>query len=211
VNAADDALVGALEAASTVVYDFDGVLADSEPLHLRSYRELVADMGGTLDEDGFRSLIGRKEREIWPAVLGRPADLDELVDRRAEAFLASAEVELELNPRVAWMLRCGYAERVLLSSGNPRIVERMLEVWSVRKLFSEVHALGDSPLTKAEELRRIADVRMSAGPWRGVLVEDSPALIDVGSALGLTTVGVVHSLNTRADVESADFVIERST
>ena len=205
----DDGLADALEAASTVVYDFDGVLADSEPLHLRSYRELIADMGGTLDEDRFRSLIGRKEREIWPAVIARPVDLDQLVDRRAEVFLAAAETELELDARVAWMLRCGYAERVLLSSGNPRIVERMLEVWSIRELFSEVHALGDSPLTKAEELRRIADVRMRTGPWRGVVVEDSPALIEAGSALGLTTVGVVHSLNTRADVEHADFVVDR--
>ena len=41
-----DQLEAALRAADTVVFDFDGVLADSEPLHLRSYRELMAADGG---------------------------------------------------------------------------------------------------------------------------------------------------------------------
>jgi beta-phosphoglucomutase-like phosphatase (HAD superfamily) len=44
-------------------FDFDSVLTDREPLHLRSYRELMAADGGELDEDTFRGLIGRKERE----------------------------------------------------------------------------------------------------------------------------------------------------
>ena len=210
VTPAEDPLAEALEAADTVIFDFDGVLADSEPLHLQSYRELIADMGGSLDEDRFRSLIGRKERDIWPAVISRPADIDELVARRAAIFLRLATGELSVDPRVAWMLQCGFAERIVLSSGNPLIVERLLDDWSVAARFSEVRALGDSPVTKIEELRRIVQVRRSTGAWRGVLAEDSPDVLAEGSALGLVTVGVVHSLNQRADVDGADFVVDRS-
>jgi beta-phosphoglucomutase-like phosphatase (HAD superfamily) len=205
----NDPLVAALEAADTVFYDFDGVLADSEPVHLRSYRELMADMGGELDEDVFRGLMGRKEREIWPAVISRPAELDDLVTRRAERFLAIAqEEELALDARLGWMLRTGSGERVVLSSGNPAIVDRMLERWGVRERFAEVHALGDSPVDKAEELRRLVDKRRARGPWRGVVVEDSPRMLELGRELGLATVGVVHSLNRREDVEAADFVLD---
>jgi beta-phosphoglucomutase-like phosphatase (HAD superfamily) len=210
VTPVEDPLAEVLEAADTVVFDFDGVLADSEPLHLQSYRELIADMGGSLDEDRFRSLIGRKERDIWPAVISRPADIDELVARRATIFLRLAAGELAVDRRIAWMLQCGFAERIVLSSGNPLIVERLLDEWSIAGRFSEVRALGDSPVTKIEELRRIARVRRSTGTWRGVLVEDSAAALAEGSALGLVTVGVVHSLNGPADVAGADFVVERS-
>ena len=209
VTPAEDPLVEALEAADTVIFDFDGVLADSEPLHLLSYRELVADMGGSLDEDRFRSLMGRKERDIWPAVISRPADVDELVARRAAIFLRLAAGELAVDPRIAWMLQCGFAERIVLSSGNPLIVERLLDDWSIAGRFSEVRALGDSPVTKIEELRRIARVRRSTGAWRGVLVEDLPAALAEGAALGLVTVGVVHSMNRRAELEGADFVVDR--
>jgi len=206
----DDPLVAVLEAADTVIFDFDGVLADSEPVHLRSYRELIADMGGSLDEDRFRSLMGRKERDIWPAVISRPADVQELIDQRAQIFLGLAQSELELDPRVSWMLGCGYAERIVISSGNPLIIERLLDRWSIADRFSEVHALGDSPVAKIEELRRISDVRRSAGAWRGVLVEDSPEALAAGTALGLTTIGVVHSLNQRQDVAGADYVLDRA-
>jgi phosphoglycolate phosphatase-like HAD superfamily hydrolase len=205
----DDPLVAVLEAADTVIFDFDGVLADSEPVHLRSYRELIADMGGSLDEDRFRSLIGHKERDIWPVVIGRPADIDDLVAQRAGIFLELAAAELVPDPRVMWMVGCGYAERIVLSSGNPLIVEQLLNDWSIASRFVEVHALGDSPVAKLEELRRIVDVRRATGAWRGVLVEDSPAAIAEGTVLGMTTVGVVHSLNRREDVEHADFVLER--
>jgi beta-phosphoglucomutase-like phosphatase (HAD superfamily) len=210
VAAGDDPLAEALEAADTVVFDFDGVLADTEPVHLESYRELIADVGGALDEDGFRGLIGRKERDIWPAVISRPVDIDELVARRAAIFLRLAAGELEPDPRVAWMVQCGFAERIVLSSGNPLIVERLLDDWGIAGRFAEVRALGDSPVSKLEELRRIAAVRRSTGAWRGVLVEDSPAALAEGAALGMVTVGVVHSLNRRDDVAVADFVVDRS-
>jgi beta-phosphoglucomutase-like phosphatase (HAD superfamily) len=204
----NDDLAAALAAADTVFYDFDGVLADSEPVHLRSYRELMSD-GGGLDESVFSTLIGRKEREIWPVVAGG-ADVDDLVARRADRFLAIVHEEmLELDARAAEMLRCGSGERVVLSSGSPVIVGRMLELWGIASSFSEVHALGDSPAQKADELRRLVEARRAGGPWAGVLVEDSGHMLRAGRALGLVTVGVVHSLNSRGDVEGADFVLDR--
>jgi beta-phosphoglucomutase-like phosphatase (HAD superfamily) len=198
-----------VEAADTVFYDFDGVLADSEPVHLRSYGEVIAARGGRLDEAAFRALIGRKEREIWPALTGEAAGVDELVDARAQRFLAIVERDgMPLDRRAADMLARGSGERVVLSSGNPAIVARMLEAWGVVDRFSEVHALGDSPADKADELRRLVEERRARGAWRGVLVEDSPRMLRTGRALGLLTVGVVHSLNRREDVECADLVLE---
>jgi phosphoglycolate phosphatase-like HAD superfamily hydrolase len=204
-----DAVAAAVEAADTVFYDFDGVLADSEPVHLRSYGEVIAARGGRLDEAAFRALIGRKEREIWPALTGEAAGVDELVDARAQRFLAIVERDgMPLDRRAADMLARGSGERVVLSSGNPAIVAPMLEAWGVVDRFSEVHALGDSPADKADELRRLVEERRARGAWRGVLVEDSPRMLRTGRALGLLTVGVVHSLNRREDVECADLVLE---
>jgi beta-phosphoglucomutase-like phosphatase (HAD superfamily) len=204
-----EAVAAAVEAADTVFYDFDGVLADSEPVHLRSYGEVIAAMGGRLDEAAFRALIGRKEREIWPALTGEAAGVDELVDTRAQRFLAIVERDgMPLDRRAADLLARGAGERVVLSSGNPVIVARMLEAWGVTDRFSEVHALGDSPADKADELRRLVVERRARGAWRGVLVEDSPRMLQTGRALGLVTVGVVHSLNRREDVECADLVLE---
>ena len=206
----NEALAAVLEAADTVFFDFDGVLADTEPVHLRSYREVMD--GGGLDEAAFRTLIGRKEREIWPVVAGEDADVDDLVARRAERFLAIvADEGLELDARVGELLGCGAAERIVLSSGNPAVVGRLLELWGIAGRFSEVHALGDTPAGKADELRRLVEARRGEHSWRGVLVEDAGHMLRTGRDLGLTTVGVVHSLNRREDVAEADFVLEAET
>jgi beta-phosphoglucomutase-like phosphatase (HAD superfamily) len=204
-------LAAVLAAADTVIYDFDGVIADTEPLHMRSYGELIERLGGTLDEGGFRSLIGRKEREIWPQILHRPADIDGLVEERAGIFLELAESGLELDDRTAAMLGCPSPERILISSGNPRVVGRLLQHWRIADRFQEVHALGDSEISKPEQLRRVVAGRRGNGSWRGVLVEDSPAALAEGASLGLTTVGVVHSLNRREDVANADYVVDRAS
>jgi beta-phosphoglucomutase len=206
-----DGLEAALRSADTVVFDFDGVLTDSEPLHLRSYRELMAADGGGIDEDTFRGLIGRKEREIWPTVAGPGCDLDSLAARRAQLMLDLTEQEgLRLDPRAARMLKWAGRERILLSTGSPVLVDGLLRRWDAAGLFGEVHALGDSRAVKPDELRRIVADRRSTPGWVGVLVEDSPQMLDLGSAIGLVTVGVVHALNTAADVAAADFVVERA-
>jgi beta-phosphoglucomutase-like phosphatase (HAD superfamily) len=207
-----DQLEAALRAADTVVFDFDGVLADSEPLHLRSYRELMAADGGGIDEETFRGLIGRKEREIWPAVAGPGRDVDSLVARRAQLMLDLTEREgLRLDPRAARMLEWASGERILLSSGSPVLVNGLLRRWGAAEQFRAVRALGDSPASKPDELRRIVAERRSGAGWRGALVEDSPQMLALGSEIGLITVGVVHSLNRPADVAAADFVVARTT
>jgi beta-phosphoglucomutase-like phosphatase (HAD superfamily) len=206
-----DGLEVALRAVDTVVFDFDGVLADSEPLHLRSYRELMAADGEGVDEDTFRNLIGRKEREIWPILAGPECDLDSLVARRAQLMLDLTEREgLLLDPRSARMLQWAGRERILLSSGSPVLVDALLRRWDAAGLFGEVYALGDSRAVKPDELRRIVADRRSGPSWSGALVEDSPHMLNLGSEIGLVTVGVVHSLNTATDVAAADFVVERA-
>jgi beta-phosphoglucomutase-like phosphatase (HAD superfamily) len=204
-------LEAALRAADTVVFDFDGVVADSEPLHLRSYRELLATDGGELDEDTFRGLIGLKEREIWPAVAGPGCDVDELVARRAQLMLELTEREqLRLDPRAARMLEWAGGERILLSSGSPVLIDGLLRRWDAAAYFGEVRALGESTTAKPDELRRLVEDRRLRPGWRGALVEDSPQMLALASGLGLASVGVVHSLNTAADVAAADFVVDRA-
>jgi beta-phosphoglucomutase-like phosphatase (HAD superfamily) len=204
-----DGLEVALRAADMVVFDFDGVLTDSEPLHLRSYRDLMATDGAGIDEDTFRGLIGRKEREIWPVLAGPGCDLDSLVAQRAQLMLDLTEREgLRLDPRAVRMLKWAGRERILLSSGSPVLVDGLLRRWDAAELFGEVHALGDSREVKPDVLRRVVADRRSGPGWSGVLVEDSPQMLKLGSEIGLVTVGVVHALNTAADVAAADFVVD---
>ena len=49
------------------VFDMDGVLVDSEPLHMRSANRLLARWGAHIDEETYKSFIGSGELATWTA------------------------------------------------------------------------------------------------------------------------------------------------
>ena len=49
-----------------IVFDFDGVLADSEPLHLRAYQEVLSQFGVTLSrEDYYANYLGYDDEGVF--------------------------------------------------------------------------------------------------------------------------------------------------
>src|SRR6476646_11958558 len=74
---------------SAVLFDFDGVIVNSERLHCRAYLEIARQEGINLTEaEYYRDLIGYDDRGAWAVVLqthGRPVDekkIEELTDRK---------------------------------------------------------------------------------------------------------------------------------
>jgi beta-phosphoglucomutase-like phosphatase (HAD superfamily) len=209
----DAALLEAIARADTTIWDFDGVLADTEPLQMRAYQQILAANGHVLDEATFAGLVGRKEPEIWRHLWesgirpGAPAG--ELVERRADIFLALCDDKgLEPSGGIRRLIAAARGERIILSSGRERVILSLLARWGLDGDFSAVHALADRPEPKAEELRRlVAERRRAAAGWQGVIVEDSPGMLAEAANLGMVTVAVANGLNDHAALAHADFVL----
>src|SRR4030095_670732 len=85
-----------------IVFDFDGVIADSERLHLRSYQEILAPEGITMsNEDYFNRYLGYDDVGVFKAVgrdqgvamdEGRVSELIERKGRRYESLAAAGEM-----------------------------------------------------------------------------------------------------------------------
>ena len=72
---------------SAIVFDFDGVLADSEPLHLRAYQEVLSPLGVTLTrEDYYAHYLGYNDEDMFRKLAeAQGLAMDE---RRLEALIA---------------------------------------------------------------------------------------------------------------------------
>ena len=85
-----------------VIFDFDGVIANSEPLHLRAYQEVLAEIGITLTSaDYYAQYLGYDDVGVFKAVTGdrdqelNDEELRELITAKSERFgllLNSADV-----------------------------------------------------------------------------------------------------------------------
>jgi beta-phosphoglucomutase len=197
-----------------VVFDFDGVLADSEPLHFRAYRETLEPLGIALDlpeymakylgfddEGAFRA-IGRTHRFTDDQVRA-------LVARKTEIFdgmLGSAEV---LYPGAAACVeRLAAAFPLGIASGALRHeIEAILRRHGLDQFFRFIVASGDTPASKPapDPYRRAAELH-ARPPASCLAIEDSRWGLESARTAGLRCVGITNTYPAH-ELTGADAVI----
>lgn len=189
-------------AGARIIWDFDGVVGHTEPIHEASYRELAARRNYEFDDGFFDDLIGHTEEWIWERVIdkGFPAHGDEIPDLHLErgAVVATA-AQRNLQPSwIAALLMPALApiasEQVVVSNGNTDLIEALLAGWGLKDF---VHVARRAPGRDKETLFRVSCLPPC------VVLEDNDHYLALGKSLGAFTVGVRHSHNTRAKL-SAD-------
>src|SRR5216110_1865908 len=141
-------------ALQAIVFDFDGVIADSEPLHLKAFQQALAEEGIALErEDYFARYLGYDDVGAFGAVARdnglawSDRHITALVARKAhkmQTMLAAGEV---LFPGAAAFVRAAAAEvPVAIASGALRHeIVQIIEAAGLDDLFAVIVASGDTP------------------------------------------------------------------
>jgi beta-phosphoglucomutase len=209
-----------------IVFDFDGVLADSEPLHFEVYRRVLADVGITLSPElYYERYLGYDDVGGFRAVLqdnGRAADdhaVQTLCVAKADLFPELVAGRDVLFPGAAERVR-SFATAVPLaiaSGALPREIELILRGAHLRDAFQVVVGAGDTPQSKpapdpyARAVRLLQD-RGLVPPGddiaaRCVAIEDSKWVIQSAKRAGLACIGVTTSYPA-AELTDADLVVQ---
>ncbi len=197
---------GALQA---IVFDFDGVIANSEPLHLRGFQLTLADHGIFLStEEYFSRYLGYDDVGAFQAVAsdrglswdaGRIAALVADKARKLQEMTAAGNV---LFPGAADFIRAAASRMpIAIASGALRHeIDEVLHAAGLASLFQAIVAAGDTPESKPSPAPfRLAFDRLNeqAGgtlaPARVVAIEDSRWGLQSAAGAGLRCVGVTNS------------------
>jgi beta-phosphoglucomutase len=209
-------------ALAAVVFDFDGVLADSEPVHLQVFQVVLAQIGVTLtDEEYYAHYLGYSDRDAFSHVLRDrgvsidDAQLETLLDTKKRLF---PEVigDHALYPGAAdCIARVAAAVPVAIASGALRHeIELILDRSGLRARFPIIVAAGETPRSKPapdpyarafELLREGGAIAASARPADVVAIEDSEWGLQSARGAGLRTIGVLTSY-TADRLPSAEMV-----
>jgi HAD superfamily hydrolase (TIGR01509 family) len=205
-----------------IVFDFDGVLANSEPLHLRAYQDVLAVEGIALaendyytrylgyDDVGAFAAIGKDRGRVWT-----PADIERLVQRKAVSFERLEDEVSVLFPGAADAVRrASIAYPIAIASGaRGEEIHRVIERAGLASCFTAIVAAEHTPRSKPapDPYLRVVDLlreRLGAlAPAECVALEDSRWGLQSARAAGLRTVAVAQTYDASAFVE-ADLVIE---
>lgn len=193
-----------------VLFDFDGVLVNSEPLHFYAFHEVLKteridisedeyyrEIIGFDDRGAFRKIFERRNRPLEPKVLlalmARKSGImmDLIQDRRFTAL-----------PGVEQFVRSLWRTRPLaICSGALREeIEAMLEGVSLRDCFQVIVAAEDVAVGKPDPSGYLLTLKLLSektkkqlAPADCLVVEDAPTVIRSVKAVGFPTLGVATS------------------
>ena len=196
-------------ALQAIIFDFDGVIADSEPLHFRAFQQALAEDGLELaPKEYYARYLGYDDVGMFQAFgedRGLPMDaarVKELVVRKGMKLQAMMSAGSVLFPGAADFVRAAaQTVPIAIASGALRheIVE-IIEAAGVSELFAAIVASGDTPESKpSPEPYRLAFERLrettgtALDPRRCVAIEDSRWGLESARGAGLRCVGVTNS------------------
>ena len=188
---------------AAVVFDFDGVLADTEGLHLAAFQETFTARGWTLDRDAYFSrYLGFDDRDLVAEFLadqGVSASAAEqaaiIIDkgRRYDARVASGHV---LFPgAVPAVERLGAEFNLAIASGSLRgEILAILRANQLDRAIPIVVGADDVKESKpAPDSYALAVEKLGVAPAAAVAIEDSHWGLVAARAAGLRTIGVTTS------------------
>jgi beta-phosphoglucomutase len=200
-----------------VVFDFDGVLADSEPLHLRAFQEVLSGLGVTLSrEEYYARYLGFDDEGAFEAIAEtygwhlNETQLAALVEEKAtvfDAMLAESDVlypgAIECVSRLADAFPLGIASGALKHE-----IVAVLERYDLAHRFRFIVAAGDTPQSKpAPDPYRRAAALHGIAPESCIAIEDSRWGIESAKGAGLTCVGITNTYAASDLEDVADAVI----
>ena len=204
-----------------IVFDFDGVIADTEPSHLAAFQDVLADTGLTLSAgDYYDRYLGYDDAGALQAIghdQGRPLDAGDVrrlaaaKARRFEALVRDGNV---LFPGAAACIKrlASVAPLGIASGALHAEIESILTAANLRDRFSVIVAADDvtrskpAPDTYQRAVELLGAGATGAAASTCVAIEDSVWGIEAAHAAGLPCVALTHSYPA-AVLASADAVL----
>jgi beta-phosphoglucomutase family hydrolase len=169
------------------IFDCDGTIADTMPIHYRAWVKAMADFGGRFPEDLFYQLGGMPTAEIVRTLnekFGLSLDPDETTRRKERYYLETVHEALPVMPvlEIARGMH-GVKPLAIASGGHREMVEATLKAIDIIEMFDTVVCAEDYLRGKPFPDPFLEAARRLGVPAKDCLVfEDSPTGIEAAKA-----------------------------
>jgi beta-phosphoglucomutase-like phosphatase (HAD superfamily) len=180
---------------SGYIFDCDGTIADTMPLHYRAWTKAMKDFGGIFPEDLFYSWGGRPTATIVGLLnekFGLSMDIDRTVRRKEDYYLEMIPEVTPISEVLAIAQKMhGIVPMAIASGGHHELVDATLEALGITKMFQAIICAEDYVNGKpAPDPFLVAAERIGVAAPECIVFEDSPTGIEAAKAAGMAWVFV---------------------
>ena len=217
--------VHSLPLPEAVIFDFDGIIVDTEPLHYKAFLSVLEPLGlGFAWEEYVATYMGFDDRDAFrEAYRARGRDLDgkslkSLVAAKSRAFLDILRAGVEPYPGAVPMIESLHVAGVPLAISSGALLSDISPIlgglgidgcFPVVVTADDVRKSKPDPECYALAFRRLSRMHPSRVkvPERSVAIEDTPAGIRSAKGAGLRVLAVTNSYGA-GELAEADWVAD---
>lgn len=202
---------------STVIFDMDGVIVNSEPVYYASNRAVFEKLGLSIESVGYDRFVGISAEKMWETVKaehGLVQPIAELVEMEEAGMLEGlARAELQPMPGLLDLmdrLQAAGLPFALASSSPRQVIRTVLEKLGLADRFLSVVSGEDVANGKpAPDIFLLAAGKLGLPPENCLVIEDSANGVRGAKAAGMVCVGFRNPHSGNQDLSPADAIVAR--
>ena len=201
----------------TVIFDMDGVVIDTEPIHHSAFFRLFAELGLSITEAEYATTLGSSTRNVFQQLKQRyqlPQEVEDLVMRKRELFNETfdEDAHLDLLPGVRRLIEDieqHGLQLVLASSASKATIERVFGRFGLTPFFAHKISGEDFAQSKPNPAIFQHAAEVSGTPvGECIVIEDSANGVAAAKAAGIYCIGYASPNSAGQDLSLADRVIQ---
>ncbi|MDO3408265.1 HAD family phosphatase [Saccharibacillus sp. CPCC 101409] len=197
------------------IFDMDGVIIDSEPLHFDVDRHTMDYFGHPITQEKLEEYVGMTNPELWASIreeYGMAQTVEEIIEYqltyKMEVLRAFETEPIDGIRELIAELKKGGIPRAIASSSPPVFIEAVLEKFGLREEFAQVVSSEQVPKGKpAPDVYLRAAELLGADPANCVVLEDARHGIAAAKAAGMHCIGFVNPNSGNQDLSRADLIV----
>ncbi|WP_460677041.1 HAD family hydrolase [Hymenobacter coalescens] len=200
----------------TVIFDMDGVVVDTEPLHHDAFFRHFAELGLPISDTEYATFLGGSTRNIYQRLRQEydlPQDVDTLMNRKRELFGKSFDeaTDLDLLPGVRALVQGLHRAGVplqLASSASKETIARVFTRFELYPYFDNLVSGEDFPQSKPNPAIFLHAAKLAGvAPQHCLVIEDSANGVTAAKAAGMYCIGYRSAHSGGQDLHHADRVV----
>ena len=200
-----------------VIFDMDGVIIDSEPIHSRVKMDTFAHFNLPFDEAELVHYMGRTSRVIFGETLAKHGRTDitaaDMAAYKHEHYLEVLESgAIEPVAGSVELIKALHGAGIpiaLATSSNVRAMNAVLDNFGIREYFTSILSGGELPESKPHPaIYLISAQRLGMKPEDCMVIEDTTNGIRAAKAAGMYCVAYRNPNSGEQDLSLADVVVD---
>ncbi|SHF11217.1 haloacid dehalogenase superfamily, subfamily IA, variant 3 with third motif having DD or ED/haloacid dehalogenase superfamily, subfamily IA, variant 1 with third motif having Dx(3-4)D or Dx(3-4)E [Fodinibius roseus] len=202
---------------TTIIFDMDGVIVDSEPIHMKIEQELFHELGLEITTEEHWQYVGTSAHEMWEDIIDKyqlPVSADKILAEKQQRYLKHLSNTEKLNhiSGIKRLIRHFYKHNkslVLASSATREEIKFVLNKLNLKTYFPITISGAELERSKPDPMIFLkASTLSQTPPEQCCVIEDSENGVRAAKAAGMRCIGYRNPHSGDQDLSKADVILD---